>query len=110
MARRRGSSEPSLGLLGTAPVVAQIAVAATQLGWPVRSARDADLAYVGAGSTNDELAEVLNTRPGKLRTVVRRLGSMGVVERSALPGAYRIVSAWLPATERLLRQKHFLYA
>ena len=58
----------------------------------------------------DQLATVLNAPRGRVRATCRRLRSSGVLTGNAEATAFRVSMSWLPAVERLLRQKSFLYA
>jgi hypothetical protein len=60
--------------------------------------------------TTDELARVLNRRPGAARSTVQHLVHLGLATFDATDSTYTLPASWAPAVERLLRQKHFLYA
>ncbi len=60
--------------------------------------------------TVDELASVLNRRPGAARTSARYLLGLDLAVFDAADATYSLPALWAPAVQRLLRQKHFLFS
>ena len=58
----------------------------------------------------EELAASLNLPRSGIRVACRRLEARGILQGDPREDFYRVCLRWLPAVERLLYQKHFLYA
>ena len=58
----------------------------------------------------EDISAVLNLSLGECRSLCRQLESHGILLGDEGGSRFTVELSWLPAVERILQQKHFLYA
>ena len=61
------------------------------------------------GLSVDDISAVLNLSLGQCRSICRQLESHGILRGDDGGNRFYVELPWLPAVERILQQKHFLY-
>jgi hypothetical protein len=109
-----GLRAPALDPLSAATLAARVVMFDTPTPGSLDGATDRDLFVLTALIVHDslvieELAAVLNLSEGICRAACRALEARSILHGDHQGERYRVTPLWLPAVERLLRQKHFLH-